>query len=359
MSSFPRLRIGLVTSRPEKIRDYFPSRTEPELVPTEPPFAPDDQLLVEELRRHGHSVQAVVWGGEVAGLAGTVDRLVVRSPWDYTDSDDQRQRFLRWLGDLDRAGLAVDNHPRVMAWLADKRYLKDLEAVGVPIVPTQVVPRGETLDLVAQFKPLGPLVVKPCISAAGVGLVFLESRTAAAGFQAEFEARCRKWGYLVQPFVPEVRTSGEWSLVYLGGTCSHAVHKQPAAGTILVHAEQGGSLRFADPPTSVRAVGDLVLARLREAFGWRQGPGDPGAISHLSTCARISSSRRPGPSCPNARASNLSCSFGRVHGAFSSSGGCWRKERDAEPGPSPHPGPAQSGAVAARPGHGLLRAWQL
>src|SRR5262249_38374408 len=152
-----------------------------------------------------HSVAPVVWGGDVAGLVGAVDCLVVRSPWDYMDSDDLRQRFLCWLADLERTGIPVENHPRVMTWLTDQRYLKDLEAAGVPIVSTRVVLQGETLNLGDLFESLGPFVVKPCVSAAGVGLVFLESRHAVSGFQAEFQTRCRRWAYLLQPFVPEIQ----------------------------------------------------------------------------------------------------------------------------------------------------------
>ncbi len=274
MSSSPRSRIGLVTSQPEKLRDYFPTAGEPDFVPTEPPFAPDDQILVDELRRHGHSVVPVIWGCDTTALAATTDRLVIRSPWDYTDSDAQRERFLHWIANLDQAGVAVDNHPRLMTWLMDKRYLKDLEAAGVPIVPTQVVAQGERMDLRAPFDAMGPLIVKPCVSAAGVGLELLDSWAAVAAFQAQFEARCRKQGYLVQPFVPEIQMRGEWSLVYLGGTCSHAAHKRPAAGKILVHAEQGGTVRFVEPPAAVRAVGDLVLARLPVAFALRAGKHD-------------------------------------------------------------------------------------
>ena len=50
-----------------------------------------------------------------------------------------------------RVAIAVDNHPRLMTWLSHKSYLKDLEAVGVPIVPTLVVDREETLALIDLF----------------------------------------------------------------------------------------------------------------------------------------------------------------------------------------------------------------
>src|SRR5262249_40362562 len=161
-----------------------------------------------------------------------------RSPWDYADSDELRDSFFRWLGQLDVAGVPVENHPRIMVWLTDKRYLKDFEAVGVPVVPTQVVNDLGQIALPARFSAWGSLIVKPCVSAAGTGLVLLESDSAAHAYQDEFDALCRANNYFVQRFLPEIRTSGEWSLVYFGGYYSHAAHKLPADGKILVHAEQ-------------------------------------------------------------------------------------------------------------------------
>jgi hypothetical protein len=62
MTTSPFQRIGLVTCGAEKLADYFPTAAEPEFVPIESPFTPDDQLLVDALRQHGHQVSAVVWG---------------------------------------------------------------------------------------------------------------------------------------------------------------------------------------------------------------------------------------------------------------------------------------------------------
>jgi hypothetical protein len=73
----------------------------------------------------------------------------------------------------------------------------------------------------------------------------------------------------VQPFLPEIQTNGEWSLVYLGGEYSHGVHKLPARGQIMVHAERGGSLHFADPPAVVREMGDRAAAVVPQALASR------------------------------------------------------------------------------------------
>lgn len=259
-------RIGMVTCGPEKLADYFPTAAEPGFVPTEPPFTPDDQLLVNELRRRGHQVSAVVWGVETAELMERYDRLIVRSAWDYMDSDELRRGFLRWLEALSATGMVVDNELPVMLWLMDKHYLLDFAAVGMPIVPTMVIAPDGSLELESFVGQHGAAVIKPAVSAAGAGLEFLPDRKAARAFQPEFTDRCRRGAQLVQPFLPEIQTNGEWSLVYFGGEYSHGVHKLPARGQILVHAERGGSLGFAEPPPVVRRMGDRAAAAVPRAF---------------------------------------------------------------------------------------------
>ena len=256
----------MVSCHPDRFSSYYPTAAEPAFVPTEPSITPDDQILVDELRRRGHQVTSVVWGCSVEALRNQFDLLVVRSTWDYMDSEESRRQFVTWLSDLEQAGVVVENHPQVMLWLTDKSYLLDFAAVGVPIVPTRIVGAGESLSLVQHFDRHGPLIVKPAISAAGAGLMLLQSRDEASTFQREFVTRCQTGSQLVQPFLPEIRDRGEWSLVYLDGRYSHAVHKLPAAGGILVHAEQGGSLRFAAPPAAARTLTDLVVDRCHAAI---------------------------------------------------------------------------------------------
>lgn len=262
-------RIGVVTGRPEILAGYFPTAAEPEFVPTEPPFTPDDQLLVNELRLRGHQVTAVVWGADTSRLAERFDRIIVRSPWDYMDSDELRQGFLHWLEALAATGVPVENDLQVMLWLMDKRYLLDFAAVGVSIVPTQFISTGGSFDLESFVGQHAGAVIKPAVSAAGVGLEFLPDRQAARSFQQEFSERCQSGTQLVQPFLPEIQTKGEWSLVYLGGEYSHGVHKLPAHGQIMVHAERGGSLHFADPPAAVRQSGDRAATLVPRAFAHR------------------------------------------------------------------------------------------
>ena len=257
-------RIGFITCKPEKLADYFPTAAEPDLRPTEPPFTPDDQIAVDELRRRGHAVTPVIWGGDIGTLKESFDLLVVRSPWDYMDTIALRKAFFSWIGTLDKSGIQVFNPPAVMTWLTDKRYLLDLEEAGVPVVPTAHVAPGSAIQLADCFQ--GPLVIKPAISAAGEGLVLLQTEPEAEAFQTEFTRLNATQGYLLQPLIDEIRSEGEWSLIYFGGAYSHALLKKPAAGTILCHAERGGSLLFQNAPAQVRAVADQLIERLPGAF---------------------------------------------------------------------------------------------
>lgn len=275
MTLTPTQRIGIVTSCAAKLADYFPTTAEPDFIPVEPPFTPDDQLLVNELRHRGHHVSAVVWGMEPSRLANQYDRLIVRSPWDYMDSDDQRQMFLQWLESLASTEIIVENELPVMLWLMDKNYLLDFAKAGVPIVPTQLIAPGQSIELTAFIEQYGPTVIKPAVSAAGAGLEFLPDQSAAHAFQPEFARRCQQGAQLVQPFLPEIRTNGEWSLVYFGGHYSHGVHKLPGPGQIMVHAERGGSLAFAEPPAIVREMGDRAATAVPHAFAHHRGQACP------------------------------------------------------------------------------------
>src|SRR5205823_14548407 len=62
--------------------------------------------------------------------------VVLRSPWDYTE---RRDAFVAWVESL---GERVLNPPDVVRWNTDKRYLADLDAAGLPVVPTTFLEPG-------------------------------------------------------------------------------------------------------------------------------------------------------------------------------------------------------------------------
>src|SRR5262245_29464116 len=139
------MQIGFITCAGEKLVDYFPTLAEPQFVSSELPFTPDDQIAVNELRKNGFDVKAVVWNSPIDSLEN-FDLLIVRSHWDYADSDEAKSQFMQWIGDLEKAGLRVVNPAAFMQWLLDKHYLKHLYEEGIPVIPTNYYEKGSYLD---------------------------------------------------------------------------------------------------------------------------------------------------------------------------------------------------------------------
>lgn len=240
-----------------------------------PDLTPDDQLLAGAVRRRGTDVEAVVWdsGRSLAGF----DAVVIRSTWDY---HHRPAEFLAWIEEVERGGTMLVNPGDAVRWNHDKRYLLDLAADGIRIVPTELVEEGgPALREVMRTRGWSDVVVKPTISASA----HETWRTGGAPPDEARFARLRDAGpgaVLVQPFVPEVTEDGEWSLIYFGGVFSHAAIKRPRAGDFRVQQEHGGRYERASPDEAIVAAGAEVveaaarrLGRAREDFVYARVDG--------------------------------------------------------------------------------------
>lgn len=242
------MKIGFVTCQESLLTQFFPTAAEPDFISPEPLFTPDDYIAVQELRSHDHEVRAIVWGSKPETF-NDLDLIIVRSPWDYAHTEEKKLNFFAWLESLAHAGLPVANPPSLMRWLLDKHYLHEIATHGVQVIPTQYFEAGSKLDLTSIFNSHGPIVLKQCISAGGSGLFFIDSDEAAGTHQNEFNNLIRTNAYMLQPFIPEITTHGEWSLTFFGGHYSHSILKKPRENSILIHADHGGSLHFPVSPS--------------------------------------------------------------------------------------------------------------
>ena len=111
------------------------------------------------------------------------------------------------------------NAAEVVAWNIDKRYLADLAAAGVPVIPSHFFAPGERARV-----PAGEVVVKPAVGAGSVGAQRFVDRDEARRHVAALHADGRT--ALVQPYDERVE-EGETALVFLGGRQSHAFTKGP------------------------------------------------------------------------------------------------------------------------------------
>ncbi|PKQ15252.1 MAG: hypothetical protein CVT67_10105 [Actinobacteria bacterium HGW-Actinobacteria-7] len=186
----------------------------------------DLEPLLAEFTRRGVPAEAVVW--HHAGVDWSVfDLIVMRSPWDYSQ---RTAEFLGWLDSLDPS--RVLNPPALIRWNFDKRYLLELEAHGVSIVPTIVA--SSLAEVRAAAKKIGGrIVIKPNIGAGSWG-----AHLTWAGDPKldDYAAEVLDTGklVLVEPEVPEITEGGERGLLFFDGEYSHAITK----GRIL--ADDGG-----------------------------------------------------------------------------------------------------------------------
>jgi glutathione synthase/RimK-type ligase-like ATP-grasp enzyme len=176
----------------------------------------DLPVLVAALRAAGAEAVAVPWDDEGTDWGG-YDLVLIRSTWDYSW---RAAEFVAW---AERVGKAtrLANPVRVVRWNTDKRYLGDLAAAGVPVVPTRYLAAGDPVDLPDDHE----YVVKPT---SGAG-----ARFAARYTPDEHETAVRQlermhaegFTAMVQPYLTNVDVSGERALLFFGGRYVHASRK--------------------------------------------------------------------------------------------------------------------------------------
>jgi len=223
-----------------------------------PGLPEDDRPLVAELSRLGIAASAETWDDPSVRWT-SFDVLVLRSTWDY---HLRSAEFLAWIGARAAERAPLWNPAPLLLWNAHKFYLRDLAARGIPIAPTRFLPAGSKAGLADVLAGEGwsRAVVKPAISASS-HRTFVVGREDAAERDAELRALVADGDALVQKYLPEIETDGEWSFVFLDGSFSHAVRKRPAPGDFRVQAEHGGTEEPGPaPPALVREARRAVEA---------------------------------------------------------------------------------------------------
>jgi glutathione synthase/RimK-type ligase-like ATP-grasp enzyme len=230
----------------------------------DPEIQADDKALVDALMRHGAVAVARVWDDpEVDWTA--FDAIVLRSTWDYFV---KAERFRDWLEGRECEGTRIINPVAAVRWNIDKRYLRDLEARGVPIVPTHWVNHGERADLPTIIWDRGwnEVVVKPAISGAAYE-TWRTTRERAADGNAKIHALAASGAVLVQPFLPEIERDGDWSLLFFAGRFSHAARKRPRSGDFRVQSQFGGNYSAETAPKPAIDAARRVIAATLELTG--------------------------------------------------------------------------------------------
>ena len=228
----------------------------------------EDVYLTDAFNALGVETERVDWADSAVKWS-RFDAILIRQTWDYFERFDE---FSAWLDRVEHQTTVVNPVP-VMRWNADKRYLLELVAAGVPTVRTQVVDRSSAApSLAAMMDEQGyaAAVIKPAVSGAGRETWRIE-RSDAEQQQVRWQALVAQEDMLLQPFMPEIVESGEVSVIVIAGQVTHAVRKIAAAGEFRVQDDHGGTVHIHQPTQAeiaqaeqaISAVsGDVAYARV-------------------------------------------------------------------------------------------------
>jgi glutathione synthase/RimK-type ligase-like ATP-grasp enzyme len=203
----------------------------------EPQLTADDRLVLEHLKNGGAATEIVNWdSAETDWLK--FDAVVLRSCWEY---HLRTREFLSWLDRMEQLGVRLQNSAETVRRNIDKFYLRELSAKGALVPPSVWIRKNEPFDLAKILDANGwsRAVVKPAISMSAYQ-TWITAPERATADQQEIERILETSGVVVQNFIGEVETRGEWSFVFLGGEYSHAVLKRPRKGDFRVQRDLGG-----------------------------------------------------------------------------------------------------------------------
>jgi len=224
-------------------------------------FICDDERAYPAFRELGWDVEAVDWRRRDADWR-SYEAVIIRSCWDY---QSDYERFLRVLAAIESSGTPLANSRTLAEWNLRKSYLHELDARGVPIVPT-LPGRGSDPAQLARWRgelASDEIVLKPLIGASA-GHTYRIGPEVSSAELARIAAAYGDLDYLVQPFMSSVIEEGEYSLFYFSGAYSHAIRKTPKPEDFRAQEDHGGIITAVEPGAALAASGARTIAALPE-----------------------------------------------------------------------------------------------
>lgn len=185
----------------------------------------DEIPLVEGLKSAGHDASVAGWDDESVDWA-SFDAILIRATWNYAWHLDA---FRAWIARANEQTTLI-NPIETLEWNLHKGYLKELQAAGIPIIPTAFFDRSASTSIMELCESHGwsRIVIKPTVSAGSFGTrAFDLCKGEAPAAQAFFDEMIAQREMMIQRFVPAVETVGETALIVIDGELTHAIEKRP------------------------------------------------------------------------------------------------------------------------------------
>ncbi len=234
-----------------------------------PQLIADEKPLMAALRDLGFDPLPVIWSTPVDWESFAA--VIVRTPWDYFE---QHKDFFQVLEEIHQKTKLI-NDLSLMKWNSNKKYLLELAAQNIPIVPTFALSSLAEFYQQTATHPSQSFVLKPFVSA-GSYKTYLWHKNESTDFLNAIDFK--KEEFMLQPYLSEITTMGEVSFIFIAGVYSHAIRKLPALGDFRVQEDFGGSVGLFHPTElQIQKAQDivkllpLVPSYARLDFSWYQG----------------------------------------------------------------------------------------
>lgn len=203
----------------------------------------EDQLVREALERKGLRVHRIDWTNKEFDWT-TTQCILFRSTWDYTQHYNEFLQFIRSVS----IKTMLINPLETILWNLDKHYLRDLEQRGIQIPATIYIEKNEAVTLHQLYSKheFSESILKPVMSA-GARHTYRLNKENLLQHEHIFQELIFNEAMMLQPFLHNVTTQGEITLVVIGGKYSHAVLKKAKEGDFRVQDDFGGSVHHYEP----------------------------------------------------------------------------------------------------------------
>lgn len=204
-----------------------------------PDWEKDDLPFFSELDVLGINYQIVAWDSEQDW--SQFDACLLRTTWDYQERIDE---FMQWIDRVSSQTQLINAKP-IIEWNSHKRYLRELQQVGIAITPSEWLNKGQQHDVKSLMGKHGwqKGFLKPLIGAnARECLRFsMSSEQELAAAQQHVDRLCAQEDLVLQPYLSNVETFGETSGIFFNGQYSHGTRKVPVKGDFRVQDDYGAS----------------------------------------------------------------------------------------------------------------------
>ncbi|TCD26619.1 hypothetical protein EZ456_11695 [Pedobacter psychrodurus] len=211
----------------------------------------EDDKLLNFLKEKGLNIEKVIWNDQNVNWED-YSLAILKSPWDYFDLIGE---FYNWLDQLEAKKVKLLNPIEIVRWNANKQYLQEIEAAGLKITPSFFIQNQKGVDLERFFEKFNTnkLIVKPCVSG-GAKNTFKVTLDNVNEVNQKLNLLIQDEDFIIQPFLPEILESGEWSFIFFNGVYSHSLIKHAKPGDFRVQPAHGGSVHPQKPSEELIAT---------------------------------------------------------------------------------------------------------